>query len=115
MSESTLVRQIMLALSDAGCSVWRQNTGMGWSGDATRHPGGTVVIRNARPLHAGLCVGSADILGIAPDGRFLSVEVKSGRGRATPEQIAFRDAVLRAGGIAGIVWSVDEALGLVGH
>ena len=114
MAESTLVRQILLALSESGCTVWRQNTGVAWAGEAQARPGGSMLIGNARPLHAGLCRGSADIIGIAPGGRFLAIEVKSGRGRPTPEQITFRDAVLRAGGIAGIVWSVDEALGLVG-
>ena len=114
MAESTLVKGVMLALSDAGCTVWRQNTGVGWTGNRTRLPGGDALIHSARPLRAGLCVGSGDIIGVAPDGRFLSVEVKTSRGRPTREQITFRDAVLRAGGIAGIVWSVEEALELVG-
>ena len=115
MLESTLQRQILLALSGGGCTVWPQNTGMGWAGTIIGRTPTTITLLDPRPLRAGLCTGSADILGIAPDGRFLSVEVKSRRGRATPEQITFRDAVLRARAIAGIVRSVDEALALVGH
>lgn len=113
MAESVLVRQTLLALSDAGCTVWRQNTGMGWAGTIIGRTPTTITLLNPRPLHAGLCVGSGDLIGIAPDGRFLSVEVKAGRGRPTSEQLTFQDAVLRARAIAGIVWSVDEALALI--
>lgn len=72
-----------------------------------------MLIYDARPLHAGLCVGSSDIIGITPDGRFLAVEVKTKTGRATAEQIRFIDAVRRKGGVAGIARSVDDALSLL--
>ena len=41
--------------------------------------------------------GGADLLGIL-GGRFLAVEVKTGRGSMTPLQEDFRDAVLECGG-----------------
>jgi hypothetical protein len=63
--------------------------------------------------------GVADILGVLPRtldvggrrvtvGVFLSVEVKSARGRLTPEQAAFADAVRKAGGISLCVRSLKD-------
>lgn len=113
MRESDIQNLIMLALSKAGCTVWRQNVGLGWIGKSQRRSNGAVFIPEPRPLHAGLCVGSSDIIGITPTGRFLAVEVKTKIGRATDEQKRFIDAVRRKGGIAGIARSVDDALELI--
>jgi len=66
-----------------------------------------------RHITAGLCKGSSDLIGIAPCGRFLAVEVKTPRGRVSAEQRTFIDAVNAAGGIAGVCRSVDEALELI--
>jgi hypothetical protein len=44
---------------------------------------------------------------------FTAVEVKSATGRATAEQRAFIQHVQAAGGIAGVVRSVDEAAKLL--
>lgn len=41
---------------------------------------------------------------------FTSIEVKSERGRVKPEQQQWLDAVLSAGGIAGVARSVEDAL-----
>lgn len=100
MKESDIQRLIMLALSEAGCVVWRNNTG---------------VLKNAAgiPIKFGLCVGSSDLIGIAPGGRFLAVEIKTQKGKATPEQIRFIDAVRARGGIAGIARSPEDALALL--
>lgn len=64
--------------------------------------------------------GGADLLGwrtitITPDmvgqrfALFLAVEVKSATGRVTPEQLNFIRAVNEAGGIAGVVRSLEQA------
>ena len=69
--------------------------------------------------------GGSDLIGyrqvvIGPEhvGRtmavFTAVEVKSERGRATKEQCAFVEHVRGAGGIAGVVRSVDDAKALLG-
>jgi hypothetical protein len=69
--------------------------------------------------------GGSDLIGyrqvvIGPEhvGRtmavFTAVEVKSAVGRATAEQRAFIQHIEQAGGIAGVVRSVDEARGLLG-
>ena len=100
MKESDIQRLIMLALSEAGCLIWRNNTG---------------VLKNAAgiPIKFGLCVGSSDLIGITPAGRFLAVEIKTCKGRATPEQLRFIEAVRARGGIAGIARSPQDALDLL--
>ena len=76
----------------------------------TMYPG-DVLIRQARPLRAGLCVGSSDIVGIQKGtGKFYGIECKSDTGRLKPEQQVFGDAVIRAGGIWGVARSEDEAV-----
>jgi hypothetical protein len=96
-SEANLQRDIMLALSRAGCLVWRNNTG------ALRDQSGRLV-------RYGLCVGSSDIIGVTPCGKFLCIEVKSAKGRVTPEQDRFIAAVRAKGGRAGVARSVRDAL-----
>ena len=76
---------------------------------AGRAPNGTVTLKNARPLHAGLCIGSSDLIGIGSRGRFLAIEAKVPGGHRTPEQIAFVEMVRRLGGLAGFASSVEEA------
>jgi hypothetical protein len=97
VKEANVQGACLVALAAAGCLVWRQNTG------AYRLPDG-------RTIRYGLCVGSSDIVGIAPDGRFLAVEVKSERGRASEAQERFVAAVRAAGGRAGIARSAEEAV-----
>ena len=96
-SERNIQALILMALSEAGCLVWRQDTG------AYKAPDG-------RLIRYGLCKGSSDVIGVALDGRFLAVEVKTAVGRVRPEQEAFIAAVRRSGGRAGVARSVDEAL-----
>lgn len=130
MNETTLMHRIMLALTNAGARVFRNNVGTGWAGSAhvcrgrpetvTLNPG-DVLVRKARPLRAGLCVGSSDIIGwravvVTPDmvGRsvaiFTAVEVKSQSGALTTEQQRFLGAVEQAGGIAIEARDADQAL-----
>lgn len=100
MKESDIMRACMLALSESGCLIWRQNVG---------------TLKNAAgiPIKFGLCVGSSDLIGLTPTGRFLAVEIKTCKGRATPEQLRFIEAVRARGGIAGIARSPEEALDLL--
>lgn len=121
-----LMRRIMLAVGGLpGVRIFRNNCGMGWVGQAVRRRDGSVVIRNARPLHAGLFKGSGDLIGwtshvIQPEdvGRrvaiFTSIEVKDGSGRPDEDQANWAEQVRAAGGIAGIARSEREALELVG-
>lgn len=118
--ENNIQKRIMLALSKQGVTIFRNNTGMGWAGEAIRLQSGDVLIKNPRPLHAGLCVGSSDLIGfkpvkITPDmvGKtvavFTAVEVKTPTGRASKEQLNFIDRVKQAGGNAGVARNEAEA------
>jgi len=111
VNEKTIERAIMLALSQAGCTVWRNATARAWVGQykgQTRN--GDAVIEGARQVRFGLAEGSSDIIGITPDGQFLAVEVKTRTGRESKAQKRFRHAVNAAGGVAFVARSGDEAV-----
>jgi len=111
MKEKTIEKAVMLTLSQAGCTVWRNATARAWVGKwkgQTRD--GDAVIEGARQVRFGLAEGSSDIIGIAPDGRFLAVEVKAAGGRESKAQARFREAVNATGGVAFVARSGEEAL-----
>ena len=123
-SEHVTQQRILLECSTGPVRLWRNNVGLGWTGECTKvtprnirlvraelQPG-DVVIRNARPLHAGLCLGSSDLIGYRTvDGvaQFVALEVKSATGRPTTEQRAFLDHITHAGGCGGVVRTVADA------
>jgi hypothetical protein len=111
--ETAVQHKIMLALSEAGCLVWRNETSGAWVGRVIHKAGDQVTLNNAHMIRFGLAIGSSDLVGITPTGRFLAVEVKTTTGRATKEQEVFIDAVRRAGGVAGIARSAEDALSLL--
>ena len=86
-SESHILNACLIALSAAGCLAWRNNTGV-------------LPDRQGRPIRFGLCVGSSDIIGVAPDGKFLAIECKTAIGQPTDAQVRFLAAVRRQGGRA---------------
>ena len=98
-SEANIQNDIWIALSQAGCLVWRNNSGV-------------LKDKTGRPIKFGLCKGSSDLVGICPDGKFLAVEVKTADGRIRPEQKLFIAAVIAKGGRAGIARSVEDALNI---
>lgn len=75
--------------------LWRNNVGF----DA------------ARKVHYGLCIGSADLIGIYK-GQFVALEVKTKNGTLSPEQELFLSLVRRLGGLAAVVRSPQQALEL---
>jgi hypothetical protein len=124
MTESTLYPKLQLLATQLGARLFRNNVAKAVVGDvefvrrsrfAHLHPGDCIV-RNARVLHAGLAAGSADLIGWTPTivqgesvAVFTSVEVKHERGgRITQEQLAWRNTVNDAGGLAMIVRSERE-------
>lgn len=112
--ETALQRRIMLALSENGCTVWRNETGVFHAGTVIHKAQDQVTLANARLIPCGLCVGSSDIIGIyRKTGQFLAIEVKTPKGRPTKEQLNFIDQVTKAGGIAGIARTVEDALKLL--
>lgn len=95
--ETNIMNACMVALSAARCLVWRNNTGAHRDADG-------------RLVRYGLGKGSSDLIGIAPDGIFFAVEVKTDTGRASEAQILFIEAVRRHGGRAGIARSPQDAV-----
>jgi len=117
-SEANIQAAIMLAVCKTGARLFRNNIGVGWIGKSETISSeqrvmvysGDVIVRQARPLHAGLIKGSSDLIGWDGIGRFLAVEVKAKTGRASLDQLRFIDAVNKAGGRAGIARSAQEAV-----
>lgn len=112
--ETKLQRMIMVALSENGHTVFRNETGRFWTGQIIHKDGKQVTLTNAVMIPVGLAVGSCDIVGIQRDtGRFFGVEVKTKTGRISPEQKKFIEIVNQRGGIAGVARSVEDAIELL--
>jgi hypothetical protein len=117
------------------CYCYRANVGAGYTSGkkeifrpdrpmAVPVKPGDVVLYNARRFDTGLPVGFHDLFGFVPVtitpemvgqtfARFISWEVKDEKGRMRPGQVEFRNAINGAGGISGVVRSVDDAQALV--
>lgn len=95
MKETDIVRLCMMEASRLGCVVWRNNTG---------------ALKDARGrlVRYGLCTGSADIIGLAPDGRFLAIECKTEKGHLNDSQRTFLEIVRKNGGIAFVATCADD-------
>lgn len=124
--ETAKLREILLSLPKLARKVilFRNNTGMGWTGEVTRYADGSILIRKPRPLHAGLIKGSSDLIGwteveITPEmvgkrvAMFTAIEAKAEKGKATAEQLQFIARVNEAGGIAGIARSPEDVSTIV--
>ena len=99
-TEANIQKEIMLALSQAGCTVFRNNTGAYKDGD--------------RYIRYGVGgKGGSDLLGISYSGKFLCCEVKTAKGKPTKDQINFINVVKSKNGIAFIARSAEEAVRLL--
>lgn len=111
MTESEIQENIRAALNTGDTRAWRNNIAK--------------VKLGSRWVNFGIPGnGGSDLLGlhtitITPEmvGRrvavFLAVECKSQKGRATADQSAFIHFIRKAGGIAGVARSPEEALTLI--
>ena len=119
MSEKKLINDVQLLFTKNGHRIFRQNVGTGWAGKTVRTENGDLLIRDPRPLIAGLCKGSSDLIGWRTReitasmvgqmiAQFTALEIKYGSTRTTPEQAAFIAAVKQAGGYAAIIRHMDE-------
>lgn len=80
-------------LKDRGIYAWRNNTGMVWAGN--------------HPIRFGL-VGSADIIGLLPDGRFLGIECKSKTGKQSDVQKRFQENIEQNHGVYVLAYDVTD-------
>ncbi|MCK5563716.1 MAG: VRR-NUC domain-containing protein [Planctomycetes bacterium] len=109
--EIDIQNEIRIALADAGTMNWRNNTG-------------ALKDRDGRLVRYGLCPGSSDIIGIKKIkitedmvgqeiGRFVAIEVKTLKGKASEDQEKFLHLVRKHGGLAGVARSEEEALAVI--
>lgn len=93
-SEAKIKNEILLKFgARADLRVWNNPTGAVKVGD--------------RYIHFGR-VGSADIIGILHDGRFLAIEVKTATGRQSEEQKNFEKMIKNFNGIYILARSVGD-------
>lgn len=111
MSRETLIQSKTMAVlnqRDSPCRVWRNNVGGFY--DA-----------NGRYVEYGLAPGSADLIGIeriliTPEmvgsvfARFLSIEMKTPKGRAQDNQKAWMHTIQSLGGTALLMRKPEDAI-----
>lgn len=118
------MNRILLAASRAGATLWRNSVGLGWVGHVVRRIANRLVLENPRPIHAGLCKDSSDLIGFTPVvvtpemvghtvAVFTAMECKLRTGRASPGQLNFIQVVQDAGGIAEVVKTPEQASEIV--
>ena len=123
-SPTAHMNRILLAASNAGATLWRNSVGLGWVGHVVRRIANRLVLENPRPIHAGLCTDSSDIIGYTPVvitqemvgetvAVFTALECKLRTGRASPGQLNFVQVVQDAGGIAAVVKTPEQAREIV--
>lgn len=99
--EHKIQNEIRIALSEAGCITFRMNVGK------MKTPDG-------RYFSTGVPVGFSDIFGFRKsDGRAFFIEVKTKKGRLSPYQKTFLEAMQNSGAIAGVCRSPEDAVKLI--
>lgn len=130
MSETNVVKDIILACSRGSTRLFKLNTGVGWVGNFKRIKA-MLVATSFRPLRAGLILANGDVLegasdlngwtskAITPDMVGLTVaiytviEVKDIKGRTAALQKKFINNVRTAGGIAGVAKTPEQAQAII--
>jgi len=110
MRESPLQQAVRARAAVLGFYLWRNNTGV--LEDERGVPVRFGLANDSARVNAAL--KSSDLIGIAPDGRFVAIEVKSPDWRGVRNdreraQETFINLVRRQGGIAGFVRSMEDA------
>lgn len=97
--------------------LWRNEVGVFFAGRIVAElADGCIVLSGKARVSGGLCKGSADLIGIHGDGgRFIALEVKTGKVRLASEQKRYLDLITSMGGIAAVVRSVDDVDDVLGE
>lgn len=85
MTHGQAVRASILLIQQAGGRAWQRDVGLFYD-------------RRGTPRRIG-SPGEADVQGVLPGGRFVAVEVKTGTGRRTRQQVAYARTIERLGGL----------------
>ena len=97
-AETNLQSTIMMALSEDGHTPLRNNTGAYFD-------------KTGRMVRYGVGgVGGPDLWVVCKDGMACAIEVKTPKGRASKEQLAFIAWLRSKGGRAGIARSAEDAV-----
>lgn len=98
--EHMLMRNIMVAICPY-CMIFRVNVGSGYTPDG-------------RFFTTGVPKGYSDLSGHRKsDGKAVYIEVKTKKGRVSPQQMEFISLMQKTGAIAGVCRSVEDALNLI--
>lgn len=90
VSHSDAIKLAMLELSNAGCMVARRDVGLFYDKRD-----------NARFIGI---VGEADVQAVAPGGRAVAVEIKTGNARRTEQQKRWGARFTQLGGVYCVAW-----------
>lgn len=101
MSETPVMKDIMLKASEVGARLFRNNNGM-------------LKDERGNRVRYGLGPGTSDLIGWTRGGRFLAVEVKNPGGRTLKARLELQERFIAVvnenGGLAFIAHSVEEFL-----
>lgn len=118
--ETSIQNRILVECAGGNVRLWRNHRGSGYQGKATRFKDG-VLISHASQCYFGLCNGASDIIGFKTEeydgikvAIFVAIEVKTSKGRVSPDQQKFIEMIQSMGGIAGVARSVEEAKEILG-
>lgn len=98
MNEIDMMNSIRIALSKLGFTVFRANVGK-------------VRLPDGRFFNTGLPKGFSDLF-VVKDGKAYFMEVKVKPNKPTAEQINFINRMREQGCVAGVVYSIEEAVNL---
>ena len=98
--ESVVLKQCLEYLKLKGICAWRQNSGS-FAGEYNG---------KKRFVKFSGAEGIGDVIGVLPNGKFFSLEVKRPGGKPKPHQEEFMRMVIRNNGIAFWVDSVEQLI-----
>jgi len=100
-AHNKLISEILLTFgSGPNLRIWKNDVGVGRS------------LNGERVLRWGL-KGSADIIGIGFGGKFVAIEVKTGKGKQSEYQKNFQNMIATQGGIYIVARSVQDVRDMI--